>query len=91
VLLTYERVQVLLEPRQHAALMLAAKRAKKSVSELVRDVMEQYFTENDEMLEALEILSSQIQAKQGVYHGDPVNEARAEREARMDEVLKQWE
>jgi hypothetical protein len=91
--MAYERVQILLEPRQHRALKQAAKRAQKSVSELVREITEQYFTKSEDTemlktLEALEVLSTQILEKQGVYHGDPLAEARAEREAQMDEILK---
>ncbi len=91
--MAYERVQILLEPRQHRALKQAAKRAQKSVSALVREITEQYFTasEDTEMLktlETLETLSTQIREKQGVYAGDPVNEARAGREQQMDEFWK---
>jgi predicted DNA-binding protein len=88
--MAYERVQILLEPGQHRALKLAAKRAKKSVSELVREMTEKYFTEKDEMLEALDTLRA-IRERQPVYKGNPIAEARAEREAQTDEVLKPWE
>ena len=52
------RVQILLEPQQHTALKKAAKRANKSMSELVRQITDEYLAKNapdqeDEVLQAL--------------------------------------
>ena len=76
------RVQILLEPRQHVALKKVAKRQEKSVSELVRQITDEYLAKNapdqDEVLQALDNLKH-IREKQAPYPGDPVSEARQER------------
>jgi hypothetical protein len=78
------RVQILLEPRQHTALKKAAKRANKSMSELIRQITDDYLAGNtpeqeDEVLQTLKSLK-QIREKQSLYHGEPVAEARQDRE-----------
>ena len=78
------RVQILLEPRQHTALKKAAKRANKSMSELMRQITDEYLSRNipdqeDEVLQALNNMK-QIRERQPVYEGNPVAEARKERE-----------
>jgi putative heme iron utilization protein len=82
------RVQILLEPQQHTALKKAAKRANKSMSELVRQITDEYLAKNapdqeDEVLQALKNLK-QIREKQPIYRGEPVAEARQERERQQD-------
>ena len=77
-------VQILLEPRQFTALKKAAKRAKVSMSELVRQITDEYLARNtldqeDEVLLALNNLKH-IREKQATYRGDPVAEARNDRE-----------
>ena len=76
------RVQVLLESRQHVALKKVAKRQEKSVSELVRQITDEYLARNapdqDEVLQALDNLK-RIREKQAPYPGDPVSEARQKR------------
>ena len=78
------RVQILLESRQHTALKKAAKRAKVSMSELIRQIADEYLAGNtpdqeDELLQALKNLK-QIRERQALYQGEPVAEARQERE-----------
>jgi metal-responsive CopG/Arc/MetJ family transcriptional regulator len=78
------RVQILLEPRQHKALKKAARRANKSMSELIRQITDDYLSRNapdqeDEVLQALKNLK-QIRERQPLYEGNPVAEARQERE-----------
>lgn len=78
------RVQILLEPRQHTALKKAAKRENKSMSELIREITDEYLAgdtpdQEDEVLQTLKSLK-QIREKQTLYHGEPVAEARQERE-----------
>ena len=78
------RVQILLEPRQHKALKQAARQAHKSLSELVRDITDEYLAQvdieqQDDMLLALEQLR-QIRERQQVFQGDPLAEVRAERQ-----------
>jgi metal-responsive CopG/Arc/MetJ family transcriptional regulator len=82
------RVQILLEPRQHTALKKAARRANKSMSELVREITDEYLSKNepdqeDEMLMALDNLK-RIREKQVLYQGNPVVEAREERQRQLD-------
>jgi predicted DNA-binding ribbon-helix-helix protein len=76
------RVQVLLESRQHVALKKVAKRQEKSVSELVRQITDEYLARNapdqDEVLQALDNLK-RIREKQAPYLGDPDSEARQDR------------
>jgi len=78
------RVQILLEPRQHTALKKAARRANKSMSELLRQITDEYLARNtadqeDEVFQALDSLK-QIRERQTIYEGDPVAETRYERE-----------
>lgn len=88
------RVQILLEPRQHKALQKIACRTRKSLSELMRDMADRYLEENtpeqgDETLLALDAFR-RIRERQAVYNGNPVAEARAERERQMDEGQSEW-
>ena len=85
----YERVQILLEPRQHKALQRIARRRQKSLSQLMREMTDKYLVEpeGDEMLQTLGELRT-IRERQPIYRGDPVAEARAERERQVDEVSK---
>lgn len=78
------RVQILLESRQHIALKKAARRAKMSMSELMRHITDEYLARNtpdqgDEVHQALENLKH-IRERQATYQGDPVAEARRELE-----------
>lgn len=78
------RVQILLESHQHTALKKAARRVNKSLSELMREMADRYLAQNtpeqdDEVLQALESMR-QVRERQAVYQGNPVAEARAERE-----------
>jgi hypothetical protein len=72
------RVQILLEPRQHIALKKAARRENKSMSELLRQITDEYLARNtadleDEVFQALVSLK-QIRERQKTYEGDPVAE-----------------
>ena len=82
------RVQILLEPRQHTALKKVAKRQDKSVSELVRQITDEYLSKStpdqeDEVFQALDTLK-QVREKQAIYEGNPVAEARRERQNQQD-------
>lgn len=81
------RVQILLEARQHVALKKVAKRQDKSVSELVRQITDEYLSKSepvqDEVLQALDNLKH-IREKQAPYQGDPVLEARRERKSQLE-------
>jgi len=81
------RVQILLKPRQHTALKNAARREDKSVSELLREITDEYLsrympTQEDEVFQALDSLK-QIRERQSAYRGDPVAEARRDRDGQQ--------
>ena len=74
-----------------------AAREGKSISEIVRQILDEYFAERERKAreEALEVLRALDQireqtARYGVYQGDPVNEARDERDAEIEDVWRQW-
>lgn len=64
------RVQILLETRQHKALKKAAGRSNKSVSQLLRDIINIYlaemFPEDDEVLQTLHTIKSIRERQTGV-------------------------
>lgn len=91
------RAQLLLDDEQDRRLREMAAREGKSLSEVFRRILDEYFawqdrTAQDKALNAL-IKLDQIReaaAEYGVYEGEPVNEARDERERQMEDVWKQW-
>ncbi len=89
------RAQILLEPEQHAALVDAARREERSISDLVREIVDQWLSQQDEQrlweqrMEALERLNQireRVQQEYGVYQGDLLEEARAGRDEDIDRV-----
>jgi hypothetical protein len=89
------RAQILLEPRQHRALAKAAEQQNRSVSELVREILNAWMEEHAlevrkqqdlETLDSLRQMRLHLQEKQGVYQGDLLNEIREEREQENDAV-----
>jgi plasmid stability protein len=91
------RAQLLLDDTQDRRLREMASREGKSISEVVRQILDDYFAKQDrreqeEALKALEELG-QIREKAaseyGVYEGDPVNEAREERIRQVEDSWKQ--
>lgn len=87
--MTYERVQILLEPRQRRALQQLAKRQNKSVSEVVREMTEQYVIEKetDLVLQTLDNFRA-LRDRQCLYQGDPVADVRADREREINDIMK---
>ncbi len=87
-----ERVQVLLEPSQRRALARIAKREGRSVSDVLREMvdrgLEQKEQQGAEWKKALERLTARRLANRarGVYPGDLVTEGRQEREQQMDKL-----
>jgi len=88
------RAQILLDPEQHQALAEIAAQRQQSISHLVREIVQAYLVGNDldaqlqEELEAIETLAQlrlEIQAQRGTIHADLLADARAEREAELDE------
>lgn len=90
------RAQILLEKEQHQALAEIAENQERSISDLVREIVNGYLAEqqNEQQLqkelEALEKLR-QIREKNkrlyGVYEGDLVAEVREERQRQINRVL----
>ena len=93
---TLERTQILLEPRQRRALRDKARRAGRSVSDLIREMIERDLAEEAreakkarvrEALEWLGKLRAKIEAEHGVLNVDFVEEVREEADAHWDEIL----
>jgi plasmid stability protein len=92
-----KRSQVILDDDNDRRLRELASREGKSISEIVRQILDAYFAERErkEREKALEVLRTLDQireqtARYGVYEGDPVNEARDERDAEVEDVWRQW-
>lgn len=92
-----KRSQVILDEDNDRRLRELAAREGKSISEIVRQILDEYFAERERKAreEALEVLRALDQireqtARYGVYEGDPVNEARDERDAEIEDVWRQW-
>jgi len=95
----YVRAQILLEPEQRQALMQIAQREHRSLSYIVREFIQRYLGEQDaevrrqqdlEALEELSKLRENIRQRYGIYQGNPVAEARAEREAQLERVWNDY-
>jgi len=89
------RAQILLEQKQHETLAKIARREKRSISDIVREIVNEWLAaqtlESQKWLEldALEQLGQirlRIQEQRGVYHGDLLAEARSEREQDIERV-----
>jgi hypothetical protein len=94
---TKYRAQILLEPEQHNALAEVARREKRSISELVREIVDRWLSQQDEQhlwekrmqaLERLGQIRERIQQEYGSYKGDPIEEARSERDEDFDRVWR---
>jgi metal-responsive CopG/Arc/MetJ family transcriptional regulator len=93
---TLYRTQLLLESEQHQALAEIAQREGRSISELVREILREHLVERDQearkeqelrALEGLTRIRERLQQQYGVYRGDLLGEARAERE---EEIERTW-
>jgi len=94
---TLYRTQLLLESEQHQALAEIAQREGRSISELVREILREHLVERDQKarkeqelraLEGLTRIRERLQHEYGVYRGDLLGEARAERE---EEIERTWQ
>ena len=86
---TMHRTQLLLEPNQYKNLRTLAQQEQRSISEIVREILDQYLEENDQRtrwirrsqaLNRLSVLRARVQKRTGVYAGDLVAAARDERD-----------
>lgn len=93
------RMQILLKPEQRKRLERVARREGRTFSDTARRAIEEGLRvmEGDsdavweKRLEALEFLNglrNRIQEERGVYQGDLVDEARAERENQTEQVWR---
>jgi predicted DNA-binding ribbon-helix-helix protein len=87
------RTQILLEPEQHNALVEIAHQEERSLSDLVRRIVSQYLKERArgrqravQSLERLTNMRKKIERRSGIYQGDVIAEARAERDKQMEMV-----
>lgn len=94
------RTQILLEPKQHERLAAIAQQENRSLSDKVRDIIAHYLAEQEgearlrQELNALANLGRIREAAvqtYGIYSGDPIAEARAEREVENDSVSGSYE
>ena len=90
------RNQLILDNAHDRRLREIAYREGKSISEVVRQILDEYFAEKDrqareEALKALDELDRirEAAARYGVYEDDLVNEAREERLREIEDVWKQ--
>jgi predicted DNA-binding protein len=92
------RTQVLLGKEQQRRLADLAAAQGRSVSALMREAVDTLLAAHErdekrraatEALEALRRIQEQLLEEHGVYHGNPVLEVRAEREAHWDEFYRQ--
>ena len=88
------RAQILLEPEQHQALAEIAAQRQRSISHVVREIVQEYLVERDldeqqrkeiEAIQALARLRQTIQARHGLVTDDLLVEAREERTIELDE------
>lgn len=93
----YHRAQILLEPEQHDRMRHIASREDRSISDVAREVIEvglEALAREEEArakrrrlaLDHLHEIREAAKARYGVYAGDLVEEARAERERQSEEV-----
>lgn len=87
------RAQILLEEEQHQALAALARQQKRSISQIVREIVGQYLAERTETeqqqrelqaIAALTALRGQIEERHGVIQQDLLAAARAEREQELE-------
>jgi hypothetical protein len=89
------RTQLLLEPEQHTALAEIARQEERSISHLVRSIVNQYLNDRAldterqraaQSLQNLTVLRKRIAERSGAYLGDIVAETRSERDEQMEQV-----
>jgi hypothetical protein len=87
---TLQRVQVLLDSKQRQMLRKIARREKRSMSAVLREIIDRGFAQleadKQQWKRALSQLQELREASQIVYEGNPIREARAERERQVEEI-----
>ena len=91
------RAQILLEPEQHAALAEAAQRENRSLSDLMREIVDDWLARLDQeaqrqrelqALDELTALRLKIQEEHGIYTGNLIDEVRAGRDEDVERVWR---
>jgi plasmid stability protein len=91
------RTQLLLDDEQDRRLREMAARQNKSLSETLRQILDEYFAEQDrrtreealKTLDKLDRIREEATAKYGLFEGEPVHEAREERQRQAEDVWEQ--
>ena len=91
------RAQLLLEAEQHAALAKIAQQEGRSISDLIREIVRQHLIElgqearkqrERQAEERLAQIREGLREEHGLYQGDLLAEARAEREVEAERVWR---
>jgi hypothetical protein len=96
------RAQILLEPEQHQALQKIANKEGRSISEVAREIIrigleaaereaEFSWRRRMEALEQLKRIREEVSREYGTLQGNPVEEARTERERQLEQQARDWE
>lgn len=94
---TLYRAQLLLELDQHEALAEIAQQEGRSISDLVREIVQQHLNERDEKarkqremqaIEQLTQIRARLKEEHGIYEGDLLAEVRAEQE---EDMVRIWQ
>ena len=94
---TLHRAQLLLESEQHQALAQIAEQEGRSISDLMREIVQQHLAERGQQaqqltaLQAIERLTqirARLQEEHGMYQSDPLADVRAEWE---EGVERMWQ
>lgn len=92
---TKYRAQILLDPEQHDALAEAALREKRSISNLVREIVSEWIQEQEtesiwrkreSALNSLRTIREEIENAYGVYQGDIIEEIRSGRDEDLENI-----
>ncbi len=93
------RTQVLLQPKQYEYLASVAQAEGRSVSDLLREIVDQYVVEREsrkrqhlhaEAIEKLSQVRRQLEKRHGVLGRDLLKEARDDREQDIERVWVDW-
>jgi hypothetical protein len=91
------RAQILLEPEQHKVLAEIAERENRSISDIVREILREYFTSRQETirleremnaLKRLHQIREEGIERYGVYQRDLIDDSRAERDDDFERVWR---
>lgn len=91
------RAQILLEKEQHEVLAEMAEAQDRSISDLVREIIDDYLSQQEkedqlerelQALRRLREIREEARQRYGVYQGDLIHEVRDERDQDMERIWK---